>query len=129
MFLEILHFYYLKTTRGALLDVLLKNKPNSLQKSGACKTGLSDCHKIVFTIFRSTFIRLPQKFLNFNENTFCHELDQILLKRVIYKSENPYSKLAEIFQEILQNHAPVKSRNFTETCSCKIKKFYRSILL
>ena len=129
MFLEILYFYYLKTTRGTLLDVLLKNKPNSLQKSGACKTGLSDCHKIVFTIFRSTFIRLPQKILNFNENTFCHELDQTLLKGVIYKSENPYSKLAEIFQEILQKHGPVKSRNFTETCSCKIKKFYRNILL
>ena len=45
----------------------------------------------------------------FNENIFCHELDQTLLKGEIYKSEDPYSKLTEIFQEILQKHAPLKS--------------------
>ena len=49
-----------KTTRGTLLVVLLTNKPNSLQKTGVCETGLSDCHNMVFTIFRSTFIRLHQ---------------------------------------------------------------------
>ena len=46
----------------------------------------------------------------FNENIFCHELDQTLLKGEIYKSEDPYSKLTEIFQEILQKHAPLKSK-------------------
>ena len=50
-----------RTTRGTLLDVLLTNEPNSLQKTGVCETGLSDCHKLVFTIFRSTFIRLSPK--------------------------------------------------------------------
>ena len=97
-----------------LLGVLLTNKPNSLQKIGVCETGLSDCRKMVFTIFRSTFIRLPPKIIKyrnykvFNENIFCHELDQTLLKGEVYKSEDPYSKLNEIFQA-------------TETCSFKIK--------
>ena len=45
-----------KTTRGTLLDVLLTNKLKSFQKPGFCETGLSDCHKMVFTIFRSTFV-------------------------------------------------------------------------
>ena len=49
-----------KTTRGTLLDVLLTNNPNFLKKR-VCETGLSDCHKMVFTFFRSTFIRLPKK--------------------------------------------------------------------
>ena len=53
-----------KTTRETLLDVLLTNKPNSLQKTGVCETGLSNCHKMVFTIFCSTFIRLSPKPLN-----------------------------------------------------------------
>ena len=92
-----------KTTRGTLLDVLLTNKPNSLQKTGICETGLSDCHKMVFTIFRSTFTRLPKiikyrSYYGFNENIFCHELDQTLLKGEIYKSEDLYSKLTEIFK-------------------------------
>ena len=41
---------------------------------------------------------------------FCHELDQTLLKGEIYKSEDPYSKLTVIFQEILPKHAPLKSK-------------------
>ena len=109
-----------KATRGTLIDVLLTNKPNYLQKTGVCETGLSDCHKMVFTIFRSTFIRLPRKIIkcrnykSFNENTFCHELHQTLFKGEIYKSEDPYSKFAVIFQEILHKHAPLKSRQVRE---------------
>ena len=105
-----------KTTRGTLLDVLLTKRPNSLQKTGVCETGINNCRKMVFTIFRSTFIRLYSKIIKyrnykgFNENIFCHELDQTLLKGEIYKSEDPYSKLTEIFEEILQKHAPLKSK-------------------
>ena len=71
---------------------------------------------MVFTIFRSTFIRLTPKIIKyrnyngFNENIFCHELDQTLLKGEIYNSEDPYSKFTEIFQEILQKHAPLTSK-------------------
>ena len=87
----------------------------TFKKTDICETGLSNCHKMVFTIFCSTFITLSPKIINyrnykgFNENIFCHELDQTLLKGEIYKSEDPYSKLTEIFQEILQKHAPLKS--------------------
>ena len=76
----------LKTTMGTLLE------------TGFCETGLIDCHKIIFTIFRSTFIRLLPKIIKyrnykvFNGNIFCHELDQTLLKGEIYKSEDPHSK-------------------------------------
>ena len=58
---------------------------------------------MVSTIFRSSFLRLPLKIMkyrnykDFNENLFCHELDQTLLKGEIYKLEDPYSKLTEIF--------------------------------
>ena len=73
-----------KTTRETLLDVLLKKKPNSLQKTGVCETGI---------IFRSTFVRLSSKIIKyrnykgFNENIFYHELDQTLLKGEIHNSE------------------------------------------
>ena len=71
-----------KSSRGTLLDVLLTNKPKSFQKTFVCETGLSDCHKLVATIFRSTFIKLPpeivkyRRYKNFDENKFCHDLDQ-----------------------------------------------------
>ena len=70
---------------------------------------------MIFTIFRSTFIRLSPKInkyrncKGFNENISYHELDQINQSE-IYQSEDPHSKLTEIFQEILQKHAPLKSK-------------------
>ena len=63
-------------------QLLLTNKPKSFQKTFVCETGLSDCHKLVATIFRSTFIKLPpeivkyRRYKNFDENKFCHDLDQ-----------------------------------------------------
>ena len=39
----------------------LTNKPKSFQKTFVCETGLSDCHKLVATIFRSACIKLPSK--------------------------------------------------------------------
>ena len=103
---------YFETSRGNLFT----NKPNSLQKTGICETELSDCHKMVFTIFRSTFVRLlPKiikylKYISFDENIFCDELDHTLLKGEIHKSEDPYSIFIEIFQEIIHKHAPLKPK-------------------
>ena len=75
-----------KSSKDTLLDVLLTNKPKSFQKTFVCETGLSDCHKLVATIFRSALIKLPLKvvkyrsYKNFDENKFCYDLDQILIK-------------------------------------------------
>ena len=75
-----------KSSKSTLLDVLLTNKPKSFQKTFVCETGLIDYHKLVATIFRSTCIKLPPKvvkyrsYKNFDENKFCHDPDQILIK-------------------------------------------------
>ena len=105
-----------KYSKGTLLDVLLTNKPKSFQKTFVCETGLSDCHKLVATIFRSTYIKLPPKVLkyrsykNFDENKFCHGLDQILIKGDIYKAKDPYNKLTNILSNTLEKHTPLKSK-------------------
>ena len=65
------------------------------KKTFVCETGLSDYHKLVATIFRSTLIKLPPKVLkyrsykNFDENKFCRDLDQIIIKGDIYKTKDP----------------------------------------
>ena len=40
-----------KNKNGTLLDVILTNRPNSFHKTIIIETGLSDCHKLVTTIF------------------------------------------------------------------------------
>ena len=105
-----------KSSRGTLLDVLLTNKPKSFQKTFVCETGLSDCHKLVATIFRSIFIKLHPKvvkyisYKNFDENKFCRDLDQILIKGDVNKAKDPYTKLTNILYNTLEKHAPLKSK-------------------
>ena len=70
----------------------------------------------VFTIFRSTLIKLPPKVLkyrsykNFDENKFCRDLDQILIKGDVNKAKDPYTKLTNILYNTLEKHAPLKSK-------------------
>ena len=53
-----------KTTRGTLLDVLRTKKPNSLQKTGVCETGINNCRKMVLQSFAQLLLDFTQKLLN-----------------------------------------------------------------
>ena len=70
-----------KTLNGALLDIMLTNKPKSFFKTITIETGLSDCHKMIVTFLRASFKRIPSKnivyrdYKHFNRNEFLHELD------------------------------------------------------
>ena len=105
-----------KNKDGTLLDVILTNRPNSFQKTVTTETGLSDCHKLVSTVFRSTFIKLPPKtvryrsYKTYDKQNFLHELDQKLIQGDIYKTDDSYSKLTEIMSEVLEKHAPLKTK-------------------
>ena len=93
-----------KSSIGSLLDVLLTNKPKVFQKTFVCKTGLSDCHNLVATIFKSIFIKLPPKvvkyrsYKNFDKNKLCDDLNQILIK------------LTNILYNTLEKNAPLKTK-------------------
>ena len=50
-----------KNLKGTLLDILLANRSNSFQKTIVCETGFSDCHMLIATTLRSTFIKLLPK--------------------------------------------------------------------
>ena len=71
---------------------------------------------LIATTLRSTFIKLSPKavkyrsYKNFNETVFLHELDQKLIQGDLYRSDDPYFKLTEIFSSILNKHAPIKSK-------------------
>ena len=99
-----------------MLDLILTNRPNCFQKTFVTETGLSDCHKLVTTIFRSTFQKLPPKTIKyrsyklFNKQNFIHELDQKLIQGDIYKTDDSYSKLTEVISEVLDKHAPLKTK-------------------
>ena len=67
-----------KSKRGTLIDIVLKNKPRSFQKPQNFEiAGISDCHKLIVKILRSSFKKLQPKivsFSSFDEKQFLSDL-------------------------------------------------------
>ena len=100
-----------KTQRGTCIDLILSNCPMSHQYSKTFETGLSDFHKMIYTMLKCKFIKLPPKvsvsrdFRHFDENKFK--------KEVTDKIENKISNFSEfnfVLEEIVDKHAPYKRK-------------------
>ena len=52
-------------TRTSLKDLILTNKPSSLNKTLFYETGLSDCHKMIITFFKLHFSRRRPKVITY----------------------------------------------------------------
>ena len=106
-----------KSNKGTLIDLMLTNKPKSFYKSHSFVTGLSDYHKLVVSILRTSFQKLPPKFViyrnqkNFHESNFLRDLDARLIQGELYKNcDDPYTEISEIFSEVLNYHEPLKQK-------------------
>ena len=107
-----------KSNKGSLINLMLTNKPKSFYKSHSFVTGLSDCHKLIVSILRTSFQKLPPNFVmyrnqkNFHESNFLRDLDSRLIQGELYKIyEDPYTTMSEIFFEVLNYHAFLKQKS------------------
>ena len=92
------------------IDLILTNCSKSFFKTETIFTGLSNFHKIVLSVFKTTFRKFKPKeivyrnYRKFNENNFNEDLHNQ------HSSEQPkdYAYFEKIFLSILQEHAPLK---------------------
>ena len=74
-----------KSNKGCLIDLMLTNKPKSFYKSHSFVAGLSDWHKLTVSVRRTSFQKLPPKFViyrnqkNFHQSNFLRDLDPRLI--------------------------------------------------
>ena len=68
-------------------------------------------------LVRASFENLPRKIITykdqkcFNQDHFVGDLDSWLLQGKLYRNcDEPYKKLTEIFNDILNHHAPLKQK-------------------
>ena len=100
----------------SLIDLLLTNKPLSLQKMHATETSLSGYHKLISTFFKSHFTRQRPKVITyknykkFDEDVFLNDLQKLEIKLDEENSESCYSLISNKF-----------SRGCKQTCSVKEK--------
>ena len=96
-----------KSSVGSLIDVMLTNRSKSFHHTSLIETGMRDCFKMILSLFRAFFKRIPTKtieyrnYSKFSLEAFLHELDQELNKGIIYNSMICLQIFSEQFQIIM----------------------------
>ena len=94
------------------IDLLLTNSPLSFQNTTTVTTGLSDFHKLVVTVMKTTFPKMKPKIIyyrdykKFNLQEFRRELRNELRKTLVLG----YAHFEHIFLQVLEKHAPIKQK-------------------
>ena len=93
-------------------DLLLTNNVYAFQQTTAICTGLSDCHKLVLTVLKTTVPRSQPKeityrdYKQFDPSKFKKELKNVLTKENI----DSCTKFDEQFLQVLNSNAPLKRK-------------------
>ena len=105
-----------KSQNSKSIDVILTNRLKSFHSTSLIEIGLSDCHKMIVSVFRAFFKRLLAKVIEyrnyktFDQNEFLRNLDQELIKSNSYNDKQQYDIFTSIFQRVLDKHAPLKMK-------------------
>ena len=98
---------YKNPEKPSCIDLILTNCPRNFQNSCAIETGLSDFHKLVVTVMKTTYKKSQPKIINyrcykyFNNESFREELIQI---------EANGNNCDESFNVIQNKHVPQKKK-------------------
>ena len=94
------------------IDLYLTNTPLSSQNTSSVFTGFSDFHKLVLTVFKTTFVKCKlKKFFYRDYKHFNHESFEKDLKCALSTFEKiNYQEFDKTFIETLNKHAPLKKK-------------------
>ena len=96
------------------VDLILTNCSRSFQNSGVIETGLSDFHKLVVTVMKTTFKKFKPKIItyrsykSFSNDKFREALQQIECNE--NNCDSTFGNFISSCNRILDEHAPQKKR-------------------
>ena len=94
------------------IDLFLTNSDKSFIHTKTLSTGVSDCHKMILTVLKTTFKKVKPKevsyrcYKNFEKDKFRSDLKQ----RLRTGDCKSYSNFEDIFLNCLNRHVPLKKR-------------------
>ena len=96
------------------IDHILTNHPKSFQHSGTYETGLSDFHKLTYTVLKMHYAKQRHQIIkyrcykNFDHETFrSHLLKELSLSNL---KKDEFDKFKYLVFKVLETHAPVKEK-------------------
>ena len=99
-----------KSPNGTCIDLLLTNRKYSFFNTKTFETGMSDYHKMIFTMFKTKHVKLPPKYIryrcykNYSDNLFKSELANRI------HDQTDFNIFEHIFEDTLTKHAPFKNK-------------------
>ena len=105
-------FRFDRTSLGG--GILLFVREDSFQNTDTFETGLSDFHKLTFTVLKQHFpkqkprVVIHRQYKNFRNDYFRIELENALLKYDINNID--YDNFIKTFLTVLDKHAPIKKK-------------------
>ena len=98
------------------IDLILINHPKCFQNSGVYETGISDFHKLTFTVLKTYFQKAKSRIIKyrdykyFDNNNFRDELIMELSSNNIQSDD--VTRFTNICKIILEKKAPLKESYF-----------------
>ena len=97
------------------IDLILTNNTLSFQNSGVIETGLSDFHKMIVTVMKTTYQKLDPKITHYRDyNTFCNDnFREHLLSALVMENldtNNGLEKFLVVCVKTLDRFAPYKKK-------------------
>ena len=102
---------YKNPDRPSCIDLILTNCPRSFQDSCVIETGLSDFHKMVVTVMKTTYRKLEPRIVNyrdfkyFGNNSFRESLQKAISQNLGVGCDEIYESFVVSCNKILGNHA------------------------
>ena len=113
-----------KSIKPSQIDHILTNHKKSFMKSSAMETGISDFHKMIFTIIKYTFTKGKAKTLYYRNLKNINQSDfNSRLKQNINENDLNFDSLCSAIKESLNFFAPEKEKNSTQQQQIHDKTF------
>ena len=122
---------YKNPDKPICMDFILTNSPLSFHKSDCLFTGLSDCHKLVLSVFKTNFPESkPKEIIYRNFKTFNEEdFNQELCGRLSAELVDNYSSFENVFIDVLNRHAPIKEKVIRSNHASYVTKALRKAIM
>ena len=105
---------YKNSNNPSCIDLILTNKPYSFQNSSTMETGLSDFHKLIVTVLKTSYKKQPPHVISYRDykkysaQNFQKDLETTFIHKPLYAISN--DEFVDIFRSVLNKHAPIKHK-------------------
>ena len=113
------------------VDLFITNSVSSFQNTNVISCGLSDCHKMVVTVLKTTIQKskpreiIYRDYAKFNEKTFGDKLKESLMSEKTLS----FVEFEEIFLSVVNNHPPVKKKVLRANHMPYMTKIHRKAIM